>query len=63
MPPLEIFGQGKREPPEPPRPVAVTFWTPEEEKVLGRQFFMKYLVLTNRLGRGDMEADPKEGRR
>lgn len=62
MPPLDFMGQGKREPPEAPRRAAVTFGTAEERAMWDRLFFFKYLVATHRLGRGDLGADPKEGR-
>lgn len=55
---FSIFGRREQQPPDtPPVPVAVTFGTPEERRAWDRQLFIKYLVKTHRLGRGDMEAD------
>jgi hypothetical protein len=54
---LSFLGQGKRQPPEQPRPVAVTFGTAEERALWERLFFIKYLLLTHRIGRGDVGAD------
>jgi hypothetical protein len=55
VPQLGSFG--KQQPPEPPRPVAVTFGTAEDKVTWNRQLFVKYLARTGRIGRDDMAAD------
>jgi hypothetical protein len=57
MPPLS-FNLGKPPPPDtpPPVPVAVTLGRDEDRERYKRLLFAKYLVVTHRLGRGDMEA-------
>lgn len=44
-------------PPGPPRPVAVTFGTPEDRARWERQRFIEYVLVTDRIGRGDLQAD------
>lgn len=65
MPPLGFMGAGKRDqPPEPPRHDATAMYgTPPEREELKRLMFIKYLKVTHRIGRDDLAADPKEGRR
>jgi hypothetical protein len=50
-----VFGKPPQQS-EPPRPIAVTYGTDEERERYKRLLFAKYLYVTGRLGRGDMEA-------
>ncbi len=57
MPPLNFMNMGKPPPVEPPRPVVVRFGTDVEREAYKRLLFAKYLYVTGRLGRDDLEAD------
>jgi hypothetical protein len=45
------------EAPDIPRPLLPLFGTAEERQRWLRLLFIKYLVLTGKLGKGDMEAE------
>jgi hypothetical protein len=59
VPDFTVFGQGKRDQqPKPagPSPELVATWATLHQDERHKLEFVAYLVMTHRLGRGDMEA-------